>query len=102
MTEKPDQPPRTADGADAPPQRPTPAMPLSMFKPGQLLRLSEIRGGRRLQHRLAEMGLTPGSRFEVVVQKSRGPVIVNVKGARLMLGHGMIHRIYCTPIHDSE
>ena len=77
--------------------RRAPAMPLTMATEGQEVDLVEIRGGRGMTHRLTEMGLTPGVRMKVVAAGRAGPLIVNVKESRLMLGRGMIHRIYVTP-----
>jgi len=44
------------------------------------------------------MGLTPGVQFRLVTRGRCGPMIVCLKGARLMLGSGMIHRIFVTPV----
>ncbi|MHC4981958.1 MAG: FeoA family protein [Planctomycetota bacterium] len=70
------------------------AVPLTLASVGQEVVLAGVCGGRGLQHRLAEMGLTPGVRFRVLTKASPGPFIVSVKGTRLMLGWGMVHRIY--------
>ena len=69
------------------------AMPLTMASVGQEVALSEIIGSRELQHRLTEMGLTPGTRFSVVNKGNPGPFIVSVKGSKLMLGRGTVHRV---------
>jgi len=71
----------------------TGAMPLTMASIGQEVCLAAVTGSRELQHRLAEMGLTPGSRFSVVNKGNPGPFIVSVKGSKLMLGRGAVHRI---------
>jgi len=64
---------------------------------GQEVQLAEIRGGRGLTHRLAEMGLFPGVRMRIVSNNHFGPFIVSVRESRLMLGRGMIDRIFVTP-----
>ncbi len=69
------------------------AMPLTMASVGQEVCLAEITGSRELQHRLAEMGLTPGMRFSVINKGNPGPFIVSVKGSKLMLGRGTVHRV---------
>ncbi|MDP6635633.1 MAG: metal-dependent transcriptional regulator [Phycisphaerae bacterium] len=81
-----------ADGEDTVSGR-SPAMPLTMVSVGQEVRLAEVTGARELQHRLAEMGLTPGARFSVVNKGNPGPFIVSVKGSKLMLGRGTVHRV---------
>ena len=70
-----------------------PSMPLTMASLGQEVCLSEVTGSRELQHRLAEMGLTPGARFSVVNKGNPGAFIVSVKGSKLMLGRGTVHRV---------
>lgn len=72
-------------------------MPLSMVRPGQRVRIREIRGGRGLVGKLANMGLYPG--VEIVLVSNRpGPLIMNRGGVRLGIGHGMAHRILVSPI----
>ena len=71
-----------------------PPLSLKMTSQGDTVRLVEIRGGVRLQHRLAEMGLTPGMKFEVVTNNRGGPCVVLVKGTRMMIGRGMIDKIF--------
>ena len=71
--------------------------PLSMAVAGQELRLVEIRAGRRLTHRLAELGLTPGVTLRVV-QKNGGPLLISVRGSRIAIGRGMAHKLLVTPV----
>ena len=63
--------------------------------PGQSGRLVEVTGGGTLAHRLAGMGLTPGVELRVV--RCIGPVIVEVRGGRLILGRGMVRRLFVRP-----
>lgn len=67
--------------------------PLSLIKPGKNVRLVSITGGRFLQSRLVSMGLLQGTPIEVVKNRGDGPVIVSVKGSRLVLGRGMAQKI---------
>ena len=71
--------------------------PLSMAAAGQELRLVEIQAGRRLTHRLAELGLTPGVTLRVV-QKNGGPLLISVRGSRIAIGRGMAHKLLVTPV----
>jgi len=72
-------------------------MPLALAGAGQEVTLARVCGGRQLQHRLAEIGLVPGQRFRVLTRGSPGPFIISVKDTRLVLGHGMVHRIFVHP-----
>ncbi|HDZ21978.1 hypothetical protein LCGC14_0418860 [marine sediment metagenome] len=83
-----------ADAAPSTPAQPdAPAMPLQMAQPGETVELAAIRGGRRLKHRLAEMGLTPGATFRIISKGHPGPFIIQIMETRLVLGRGMIHHI---------
>jgi len=70
-----------------------PIIPLEIAPAGETLELAAIAGGRRLQHRLAEMGLTPGVRFRIITKGQPGPFIISVKETRLVLGRGMAHSV---------
>jgi len=72
-------------------------IPLSMAEPGEDVVLADVISGRRLEHRLAELGLTPGARFRVISKGRPGPFIVSVKDSRLILGFGMVHAILVHP-----
>jgi len=83
--------PLDAPGSDNGKQ--TVAMPLTMALAGQEVALVKIVGSSGFQHRLAEMGLIPGTRFSVINKGRPGPFIISVKGSKLMLGRGTVHRI---------
>jgi Fe2+ transport system protein FeoA len=59
--------------------------------------LDEIQAGRRLTHRLAELGLTPGVTLSVV-QGNGGPLLISVRGSRIAIGRGMAHKLLVTPV----
>jgi len=83
-----------------PPAGAQPPMPLAMARPGEMVELVSVRGGMGLHRRLAEMGLGPGSRFTVETCGRPGPFIIHVKGSRLILGHGMVTRIFIRPVRQ--
>lgn len=58
--------------------------------------MTAMHGGHGLKHRLAEMGLSVGAEV-LLVRFGGGPVVVEVRGTRLMLGRGMMHRIMVEP-----
>jgi len=68
-------------------------MPLSMAAPGETVQVVEVVAGRGLNRRLIDMGLVPGTEVKVINSQGAGAVIVEVKGTRLALGHGMAHKI---------
>jgi len=68
-------------------------MPLPMASPGEVVRVVDIRAGRGLARRLADMGLLLGVNIRVISSQMPGPVVVEVKGTRLALGYGMAQKI---------
>ena len=91
--------PTPADSREAPP-KPSPAetVPLTRVAVGQEVELCEVKGGRQLLHRLAEMGLTRGARFRILNRGRVGPIIICLKDTRLMLGRAMVHRMRVRPV----
>ena len=55
--------------------------------------VSRLEGGKRFAARLADMGVLPGAVLRVLREGGLGPVLVEVRGGRLVLGHGMADRI---------
>jgi len=68
-------------------------MPLAMVSPGGVVQVVDVRAGWGLQRRLADMGLTPGVTIRVMNSQRPGPIIVDLRGSRLVLGYGMTQRI---------
>ena len=68
-------------------------MPLSVVRNGETVRLVSVRAGRGLQARLASLGMVPGVEITMIRNDYHGPMIVAVKGSRLVLGRGMSGKI---------
>ena len=68
-------------------------MPLSMASAGESVKVVAVRAGWGLQRRLAEMGLTPGVQVRIISSQRPGPVVIDLRGSRLALGHGVAHKI---------
>ena len=73
------------------------AIPLAHLKPGARARVAGTRHGHGQIHRLASMGLTPGSELALITGAPHGPVIVEVRGARYIIGRGMAQDIRVEP-----
>ena len=56
-------------------------------------RHSDKEKGRGLIRRLLDLGITKGCTFTVVQGGGHGPVLIEVRGTRIALGHGMACRI---------
>ena len=71
----------------------SPSMPLAMVGVGRNVRLVALRAGRGLSQRLADRGFVPGVELQVVSNRGAGPLVVLVKGSRLMLGRGVAQKV---------
>jgi ferrous iron transport protein A len=67
--------------------------PLSSVRAGTSVVLRRIRAGQELETRLLAMGFVPGATVEVCRNEANGPLLVGVKGSRVMLGRGMAEKI---------
>jgi ferrous iron transport protein A len=73
-------------------------LPLNMATPGETVELVEIRGGRRLRKRLADLGLSIGIPLRIVQGDTSGPMLLAFKDdARLAIGQGITHKIMVCP-----
>ena len=68
-------------------------MPLSMVSPGKVVTIVGIRAGRGLTRRLADMGLVPGTTLRVVNSQMPGPIMVEARSSKLVLGYGIAQKI---------
>lgn len=68
-------------------------IPLAMLGEGEEGIIVGIMGGWGLARRLVDMGFTPGTRVMMVRRSGPGPVLVEVRGARVALGWGVAMKI---------
>ncbi len=68
-------------------------IPLSAVPTGRAVVLRCIRSGRGLASRLAALGFVSGVIIDVHRNDHRGPVVVGLKGSRVMLGRGMAEKM---------
>ncbi len=69
------------------------AIPLAKVGAGEAVRVIGIYGGRGLAARMEALGIRPGTN---IIKKSEifmgGPVIVEVHGTQIAIGHGMAQK----------
>lgn len=53
----------------------------------------EVAGGLGAKRRLLEMGLSPGSEVEILINSFSGPVVVKVRGVMAALGRGLAAKV---------
>lgn len=68
-------------------------MPLALAPLNRPLTVIRITAGCGLSRRLADLGIVPGVELRLVNPDTLGPVIVDLKGARLALGRGVAQRV---------
>ncbi|MGB9678868.1 MAG: FeoA family protein [Thermoanaerobacteraceae bacterium] len=57
--------------------------------------IAVIKAGRNAAQRLNEMGLVPGTKVTVIRKgPMRGPVELIVRNSHLVIGHGLVSKIY--------
>jgi len=67
--------------------------PLAFLPEGAQGVVREIRGGLNARRRLYELGLTEGTLVRVVRSIGPGPIVVEVRGARIALGRGVSMKV---------
>jgi ferrous iron transport protein A len=72
---------------------------LSSIPAGQTVQMARINAGRRLKHRLTELGLTPGVKV-TIVQNNGGPILISVRDSRIAIGREMATKIQVTQINE--
>ena len=72
-------------------------VPLAFLSENKQATVVEVVGGRGLVRRLYELGFTPGTKVRVISSSSPGPVLVDVKGARIARGRGVTMKIRVNP-----
>ncbi|MFW6181046.1 MAG: FeoA family protein [Spirochaetota bacterium] len=73
------------------------AVPLSTLSSGQSARVVFIEGGVGFRRKMTDMGIIPGKSITMAQGWGRGPRVVVVEDTRVMLGHGMLHKILVSP-----
>jgi ferrous iron transport protein A len=68
-------------------------LPLNMLPEGVVAKIVEIRGGRGLCRRLAELGFNIGGLIRLVKSHSPGPVVVEVRDSRVAIGRGVAMKV---------
>ena len=67
-------------------------IPLTEAPKRKVIRLISISGNRGITQRLAELGLTLGTKIKII-QDSGGPLIIEVRNSKIALGRGMAEKL---------
>ena len=74
-----------------------PRIPLSALGTHEQATIVDLAGGHGMLSCMATMGFTPGAEVTMVQNCGRGPLIVQVRGARVALGRGEASKIKVEP-----
>jgi ferrous iron transport protein A len=66
---------------------------LALLPPGTSAVVASLPDAPGLARRLISLGLTPGAEVCMLQNRGRGPIILEVHGARLALGRGQAERV---------
>jgi len=81
------------------PRGPRPGPTLADLEQGMEAVVRNVVAGYGLARRLADMGITPGTIIRVVRRNAfMGPIEVEVRGTRLLLGRGVASKVLVEPI----
>ena len=75
---------------------------LAMVPPNSTAVVAVLPRSHSLAKRLIALGLTPGAEVRVLQNRGRGPLIVEVHGARLALGRGQAARVAVEMVGSPE
>ncbi len=70
------------------------SVPLSALQPGESAEVAQVLCGHGLMCRMTSLGFTPGAEVTVVQNYGYGPLIAQVRGARVALGRGEAGQLY--------
>lgn len=68
-------------------------MTLDKGRPGQEYTVAALALPEAVEHRLEALGMTLGTKLSVLENKSRGIMVVKVRGTRFAVGRGITARI---------
>jgi Fe2+ transport system protein FeoA len=74
--------------------KPDLSFPLFLAKESEEVRITEIRGRQQFKEKCINQGLIPGQTMTIISNTGSGPCLVFLLGSRIMIGRGMLGRIF--------
>lgn len=68
-------------------------MPLAFVRKGNRVQIVRVDAGQGLRARLTAMGLIPETVIDALMNSSKGPLVISLKGSRIILGHVIAQKI---------
>jgi len=72
-------------------------LPLGSVRPGNLVRVARIEQGKVFRQRLLNLGIVPGVEIRAVRGGRGYPMVLEVQGAKVVLGAGMASHVFVVP-----
>lgn len=76
------------------------AFPLLLASEGERVRIVALGGGRGMDRKLSDLGLTIGNEVRVIRRDRDGPMVVARDDMRLALGGGIAHRVLVVRVEE--
>lgn len=61
---------------------------------GKNIEIIAVEAGLRATKRLADLGLTPQTKIKILRKALSGPIEIELRGAKLLLGRGLASKIF--------
>ena len=68
--------------------------PLLLAKEFEEVSIVEIKGGQQFREKCINQGIVPGQKLTVLKNFGNGPCLVSLFDSRIMIGYGMLGRIF--------
>jgi len=78
------------------------AFPLALASEGEEVRITSVRAGKGLTHKLAALGLPIGSQLRVHQRRPGGAMVVGRDNLRVALGAGMSYKVMVVLLPPSD
>ena len=77
------------------------AFPLALAQEGERVRISGVKAGKGLNHRLRELGLPVGTDITIRQRNGSGDMVVARDSLRIALGAGLAHKVVVTLMDET-
>ena len=77
-------------------------IPLDRANTGEMVKIVEVEGGRKINMRLSAMGIKVGEHLEIVSTRPGAQAVVAVGDSRFIIGKGMANKVMVQPIQSGN
>lgn len=78
------------------------AFPLILAAAGERVRIVAVGGGRGIDRKLSDLGLTVGSEVTTLSRDPAGPMVIARDDVRIALAGGIAHRVLVARVEDAQ